>query len=962
MEATERRWERLARFGLLLSAGLLVASVALPYWQVRVVAPQYPQGLRLTAYLNRLSGDVRELDILNHYIGMKPLKDAAKTERRLAVPSVVLIAALLALAAFAPSRWAFLLALPAMLFPLAFTVDLYWWLWFYGTHLDPKAPLKLPPFVPPLLGWGKIAQFQAIAHFHWGFFLACLTALIALVSLIAQSRQRKFVAERAEATVGVLTLLLLALATGTSHARVCRVTPDSGLSFSKVLSLAQDGDTIVVEGGIHRGNFVVTRSVRLWGTKDRGQGTGNGKHPVLDGEGKGTVITLKAPRIILRGFVIRNSGDVLLREDAGVAVEAPQCLVADNRLEGVLFGVVLRHAPESVVRHNLLHGKDLPLPRRGDLIKVWYSDGAQIIGNAVVGGRDVVLWFSKRLTVRGNEVRRGRYGVHFMYCDGAEVSLNRLTDNAVGAYLMYSQRVHLRRNWLVGNRGPSGYGVGLKDMRQAVVAENVIAANRAGIFAEGAIACRFERNLIARNDVGIRLFPSSYANTLTANSFVDNGEQVVTEGAAMPAANRWQGNFWSDYAGYDADGDGFGDVPYKAEQLFERLADRQPNLRLFAFSPIAQTLDFAARCFPVFAPQPQLTDPRPRMRPVVPSVPHQGENRQTLLGLAINAVTLLLAAMLLCGDKRHPFRQNFAHASENTRLPEGETVIIADNLTKRFGALVAVNGVSFQVRRSEVVALWGPNGAGKTTILRCLLGLLSFEGTAIIGGHDVRRESKEVRRLVGSLPQDVRLHGDWTVAETLRFYARLRKVATERVEALMAEWRLDDIADKPVGSLSGGMRQRLAFALALLSDPPVLLLDEPTANLDAQTRREVWSALARLKAQGKTIVLSTHRPDEVRQLADRVLVLDKGTLVAVGHPKELASLLQERVTLKLLVPESHRLSAATLLRQHGFAVSFNEIHLLVTVPSDRKAEPIQTLALADIPVADFELGEGSGQG
>jgi ABC-type multidrug transport system ATPase subunit len=108
-------------------------------------------------------------------------------------------------------------------------------------------------------------------------------------------------------------------------------------------------------------------------------------------------------------------------------------------------------------------------------------------------------------------------------------------------------------------------------------------------------------------------------------------------------------------------------------------------------------------------------------------------------------------------------------------------------LTKRFGALVAVNGVSFQVRRGEVVALWGPNGAGKTTILRCLLGLLSFEGTAIISGHDVRRESKEVRRLVGYLPQDVRLHGDWTVAETLRFYARLRKVATERVEALMAE-------------------------------------------------------------------------------------------------------------------------------------------------------------------------------
>jgi len=943
----EGRWERLARFGLLLSAGLLLVSTALPYWQVRVLAPQYPKGLVLTAYLNRLTGDVRELDILNHYIGMKPLKDAAKAERRIAVPSAFLIAALLALAAFLPPRWAWLLGLPAVIFPVAFVADLYWWLWHYGTHLDPKAPLKLPPFVPPLFGSGKIAQFQAFAHFHAGFFLACLAALIAALSIVLRCRQRQTVLEPMEATVGALTLLFLALAGTPSHARLWQVAPDGNLSLAKVLRLARTGDTIVVEGGVHRGNFVVTRSVRLLGVH----------HPILDGGGKGTVVTLKAPRTVLKGFTIVGSGATLTTEDAGIAVEAPQCVVEDNRLDDVLFGIVLRHAPASVVRRNRLRGKKLPLPRRGDLIKVWYSDGVQILGNTVLGGRDVVLWFSKRLTVKGNEVRQGRYGVHFMYCDGAEVTFNRLAENAVGAYLMYSQRVLLRRNWLVNNRGPSGYGVGLKDMRQATIAENVIAANRAGIFAEGAMFSRFESNLLAHNDVGILLFPSSYANELTANSFVSNGEQVVTEGAVMPTANRWEGNFWSDYAGYDADGDGFGDVPYKAERLFERLTDRQPSLRLFAFSPVAQTLDFAARCFPVFAPQPQLTDRHPRMKPVVPSVPVFKGKRQPLTGLAVSAAALLFALSLLFRSGRH-----FPRPAENAPALQHDATILVSDLTKRFGSVVAVRGVSFQVRQGEALALWGPNGAGKTTILRCLLGLLPFDGTVLVGGHDVRREGKVVRRLVGYLPQDIRLHADWTVAETLRFYARLRKVSEERVKALMAEWRLHDLADKPVGNLSGGMRQRLALALALLSDPPILLLDEPTANLDAPTRREVWSALTRLKAQGKTIVLSTHRADEVRHLADRVLVLERGSLVAVGSPKELAPLLQERVVLKLLVPEPQRLSAATLLRQHGFPVAFNEVHLLVTVPSDRKAEPIRTLAIADIPVTDFELSEGGEQG
>jgi nitrous oxidase accessory protein len=947
--------ERLGRIGLVLSALLLIASSALPYWQVRVIAPQYPQGLRLTVFVHRLDGDVRELDILNHYIGMKPLAQAAQRERAMAMPAIALSAALLLLAAFAPYRFMWLLILPAVVFPITFVLDLHWWLHRYGTHLDPKAPMRIPPFVPPLIGTGKIAQFQAIATFHGGFVMATVAALLAVASVITRWRYslRRQRNEVQLLVVSLVVSLVAATAQETfavpSSIRIITPTfahPTTVATFTDALKRAPNGATVVVSGGVHRGNFVVTKSLTLIGENS----------PVLDGGGNGTVITLKAPRTTLKGFVIRNSGSTLSTEDAGIAVEASRCVVENNRLDDVLFGIVLRNAPQTVVRHNELHGKPLPLPRRGDLIKVWYSDGVCLERNKVVGGRDAVLWFSRTLTVRHNTVTQGRYGIHFMYCDDALVEGNRLRDNAVGIYLMYSRNLRLRRNLLVHNRGPSGYGIGLKDMYRALIADNLIAANRVGIFAEGATLSHFERNFIAHNDIGILLFPSSSTNTLTANSFVDNGEQVAIEGVLSPQANRWRGNFWSDYGGYDADGDGIGDVPYKAFRWFERLTERQSATRFFAFSLAAHAVDFAARCFPVFAPQPQLVDNAPRMAPLLPRV---GVRRPSV-SLAWVAAGI---AMILCATLLHlpRFSPHKALATIATTQPDARIdAIVAAHLTKHFGGVVALNDVSFAVASGETLALWGPNGAGKTTLLRCLLGVLAFDGAVRVMGHDPRLDGKAVRRLVGYLPQDIRLPNDWTVAETLHFFARLRRAPAEHIAAAMDEWRLNDIADKPVSSLSGGMRQRLAFALALLSDPPILLLDEPTANLDARTRSEVWAFVERLKRQGKTIVLCSHRADEVRRLADRVLVLDNGNLVAVGTPQELADALQTRVTLKLFVAEPHRAAAAAVLRQHGFAPSLNGSALCVPVPCDRKVEPLCLLAQAGIAVTDFELGEGSG--
>jgi len=158
---------------------------------------------------------------------------------------------------------------------------------------------------------------------------------------------------------------------------------------------------------------------------------------------------------------------------------------------------------------------------------------------------------------------------------------------------MYSSELQLMHNRIIGNRGPSGFGIGLKDMDTTHLADNIIAGNRVGLYLDSAEA-RYERNHIVLNDTGARVLPSSQHNVFEANSFIENGEQIVIEGLATLTANRWNSNFWSDYQGYDADGDGVGDLPYQAVQLFETLVARYPALRLYAESPAVRALEFAA--------------------------------------------------------------------------------------------------------------------------------------------------------------------------------------------------------------------------------------------------------------------------------------------------------------------------------------------------------------------------------
>ncbi|MGP1346112.1 MAG: ABC transporter ATP-binding protein [Phycisphaerales bacterium] len=282
-------------------------------------------------------------------------------------------------------------------------------------------------------------------------------------------------------------------------------------------------------------------------------------------------------------------------------------------------------------------------------------------------------------------------------------------------------------------------------------------------------------------------------------------------------------------------------------------------------------------------------------------------------------------------------------------------MIQATSVIKKFGRVAAVDDVSFDLNDGASLALWGSNGAGKTTLIRCMLGVIRFKGRISIAGLDVRRSGKRARSLIGYVPQELAFHDDARLASAMSFFATLRRARNASAVKALAAVGLQGHERKRVRDLSGGMKQRLALAIALLSDPPIVVLDEPTSNLDASGRGEVVETLQRLKAAGKTLVFASHRPDEVIALADRVLVLERGTLMRDTTPAAIWPSASGVRTVRLFLRDASEDLAARVLREAGHAVNLNGHGLCVAVPRDSKAAPMGDLARASIHVRDFEI-------
>ena len=215
--------------------------------------------------------------------------------------------------------------------------------------------------------------------------------------------------------------------------------------------------------------------------------------------------------------------------------------------------------------------------------------------------------------------------------------------------------------------------------------------------------------------------------------------------------------------------------------------------------------------------------------------------------------------------------------------------VVVRDLRKQYGGIEAAKGVSFDVQDGEIFGLLGPNGAGKTTTLECVIGLREPDGGDIeVCGIDARRQPREVKQHVGAALQTTALQDRITPREALALFGSFYRRRADPQE-LLRRFSLSTKADAPFETLSGGQRQRLALALAFVNDPDLVFLDEPTAGLDPQSRRDLHAEIGAMKREGHTVLLTTHYIDEAEQLCDRIGIIDHGRLVAVGAPRELTA-------------------------------------------------------------------------
>jgi lipooligosaccharide transport system ATP-binding protein len=223
--------------------------------------------------------------------------------------------------------------------------------------------------------------------------------------------------------------------------------------------------------------------------------------------------------------------------------------------------------------------------------------------------------------------------------------------------------------------------------------------------------------------------------------------------------------------------------------------------------------------------------------------------------------------------------------------PRGPT-LVARNLKKSYNGFEAVKGVDFEVHRGECFGFLGPNGAGKTTTMKMIYGaVIPTSGELDVAGLDVRRCEREIKRRIGVVPQENNLDDELKVRENLLVYGRYydlpRKLALQRADELLEFVQLTEKAESRVEQLSGGMKRRLLIARALINDPEIVVLDEPTTGLDPQARHLVWDRLRALTAEGKTLLLTTHYMEEAARLCDRLVIMESGLIIAEGSPKEL---------------------------------------------------------------------------
>ncbi len=403
-----------------------------------------------------------------------------------------------------------------------------------------------------------------------------------------------------------LFLLIPALPAGAAE----HVVPATAGALSVALKSAKAGDRLRLLPGTHRGPVVIDKAITLDGA---GQAT-------VEGNGTGSVISVTVPDVTVRGLTITGSGSAGNGRDAGVFLgkKAARAVVEQNRILGNLIGVDIRGSRDALVTGNIIEGRrDRRMNARGNGVYVWNAPGAAVIGNDIRWGRDgIFVNTSKKNVFSGNRFRDLRFAVHYMYAHDSVVSGNISLGNHLGYAIMYSDKVRIEGNL---SRGDRDHGIMLNYTNKSHITGNrVEAVGNKCVFIYNAHRNRFADNLFEGCRIGIHFTAGSERNEIVGNAFVANRTQVKYVGSRwLDWSVEGRGNYWSDHAAFDLDGNGIADQVYRPNDIMDHVLWSQPAAKTLMGSPAVQLIRWSQSAFPALLPG-GVMDGAPLMRPVVP--------------------------------------------------------------------------------------------------------------------------------------------------------------------------------------------------------------------------------------------------------------------------------------------------------------------------------------------------------
>ena len=376
-------------------------------------------------------------------------------------------------------------------------------------------------------------------------------------------------------------------------------------SIQEAIDLGNSNDTILVYSGEYvEYDIIIDKPLFLIGI-DR---------PIINGNFKSEIVTINSDSVYFKGFQVQNVGFSFTKDWAAIKIDNKDyCTIEDNILLDTYFGIYLKKANHTIIRDNQLQSKAENEVNSGNGIHLWYCEDIIIENNEIRGHRDGIYFeFVEHSKIVGNISEANiRYGLHFMFSNHDDYIGNTFKNNGTGVAVMFSDHINMKRNHFVDNWGTTNYGLLFKEIYDGELSENIFENNTTAIFADGSNRIKIINNEFRDNGWAMNIFSSCMDNEIAHNNFISNTFDLTTNGNRNN--NDFHDNYWDQYAGYDLDKDGVGDVPYRPVRLFSYLIGRVPESIILLHSFFIDMINIAEKVAPTLTPQ-SLMDERPKMK------------------------------------------------------------------------------------------------------------------------------------------------------------------------------------------------------------------------------------------------------------------------------------------------------------------------------------------------------------